>query len=341
MEEIVPKVRIPNSLKPIYLARHLLKREDMFSDFAQKIYKRYEVSISATPNQIATPVERISIDKFNLEMVHTKPSKPLVITNFFKKEIIEINDLKTKYGSTMVPTHRKAIKGRSWHEQKVELIQMREVISRIENGENLSVISCAQLFEEHPELLDKLRCEELSELFRISFFREELFVGGKNASSAFHCAAGANFFIMVTGRKKWVLVDPRDSLAMYPMIGLNPSAAIIGSPVNSAKSNGDYLLYDKVSKYEAILNPGDILFNPSWWWHEVTNLSVAIGCPLRTMVGGLNNSFFNLLAATSPFGIRNMIRAYWNESQKGARRWKLPDSMILNTFPGMNKKEKK
>ena len=35
----------------------------------------------------------------------------------------------------------------------------------------------------------------------------------------------------------------------------------------------EFPLYRYVPKYVAHLKPGDVLFNPRWWWHAVDNLT--------------------------------------------------------------------
>ena len=36
-----------------------------------------------------------------------------------------------------------------------------------------------------------------------------------------------------------------------------------------------------IDKWECILKPGDILYNPPSWWHHVTNMSDSIGVGFR------------------------------------------------------------
>ena len=57
----------------------------------------------------------------------------------------------------------------------------------------------------------------------------------------------------------------------------------------------------KLERYQAVLEPGDMLFNPSWWWHSVYNLGgkdeLVVGCPVRYKQpkSSLVNSPFNTL----------------------------------------------
>lgn len=337
------RMRIPAKMKAVYFARQLIGNEKLFDLYAKNVFQDYERAWQSEPDEELRPVERIALDDFRPERVRDKPVLPFVLYGLFDRAPLSLEDFRTKYGSTLVPTHLSAVKGRDWHDGRMVLMPMCDVVSAIERGENVNVTSSAQLFQDHPELLDRIKCEEIANLFGVTLFREEVFVGANGASSAFHCAAGSNIYVMAGGRKRWILVDPRDSFGMYPLIGLNPRGAIIGSPIstsNSARESG-FPLFAKIPKYEALLNPGDILFNPSWWWHEVTNLSVAIGCPLRTMVGGLNNSFFNTLLCLSPFGPSHMVRGYFTQALKGKRRWQLPDKMVLNTFRGKKRRKTK
>lgn len=136
-----------------------------------------------------------------------------------------------------------------------------------------------------PDLLDELAidqinaqlCEPDSSWDHI--FASNLFVGTQNVFSNLHCAPGGNFFLQVTGRKTWTLVDPALSPYLLPL----PSR-----PFNHCLSMyGSYHAGDpaapihRLPRLTVTLEPGDLLYNPPWWWHEVVNDGETIGCALR------------------------------------------------------------
>merc|ERR1712146_451296 len=98
-----------------------------------------------------------------------------------------------------------------------------------------------------------------------------MFVGSNHVWSQAHCDIGSSTFIMVEGRKRWLLFPPSESQYMYPYgqrrnvafnAGLNVFAPDLESQPEFAKARG----------FEAVLEPGDVLFFPSFWWHAIQNL---------------------------------------------------------------------
>ena len=99
-----------------------------------------------------------------------------------------------------------------------------------------------------------------------------------------HNAMASNIFYQIKGRKSWVFFPPSQTPYLKPALNANPFASqthtIAQNPVDEISP-----WVSKLERYEAVLEPGDILFNPSWWWHSVYNLGskddLVIGCPVR------------------------------------------------------------
>ena len=102
----------------------------------------------------------------------------------------------------------------------------------------------------------------------------KLYVGGPLTSTSFHCAPVMNLYLQAYGRKRWVLVSPRFTPFMYPALskGLNWQSRIDFRDPNYEESP----LYRYVDRYETVLEPGDVLWNPPWVWHGVQNLTESI-----------------------------------------------------------------
>ncbi len=106
----------------------------------------------------------------------------------------------------------------------------------------------------------------------------KMYVGGPNTSTSLHCAGVSNLYVQVYGRKRWVLISPRYSPYMYPALsnGLNWQSRV-------DFRNPDYAtcpLYRYVRRYETVLEPGDVLWNPPFVWHGVQNLTESIAVSL-------------------------------------------------------------
>ena len=106
----------------------------------------------------------------------------------------------------------------------------------------------------------------------------KMYVGGPNTSTSFHCAGVSNLYVQVYGRKKWVLVLPRFTPYMYPALskGLNWQSRIDFRRPDYTRCP----LYRYVNRYETVLEPGDVLWNPPFVWHGVLNLTDSIAVSL-------------------------------------------------------------
>jgi hypothetical protein len=94
-----------------------------------------------------------------------------------------------------------------------------------------------------------------------------------------HNAMSANWFFQIAGMKDWKLYEPHQSIYLQPFNF--PNAIASGSRYDTTNPNGPK--YIKFRTY-----PGDFLFFPSFWLHEVDNvgdgIKLAIG--LRPSVSG-------------------------------------------------------
>jgi len=106
----------------------------------------------------------------------------------------------------------------------------------------------------------------------------KMYVGGPLTSTSFHCAPVMNLYLQAYGRKRWVLVSPRFTPFMYPALskGLNWQSRVDFRDPDYEEAP----LYRYVDRYETVLEPGDVLWNPPWVWHGVQNLTESIAVSL-------------------------------------------------------------
>lgn len=145
------------------------------------------------------------------------------------------------------------------------------------------------LLERHPEHLKdfdyKWLLERRSKLKWFEAF--QAFVGGKDTVTPFHNASASNLFVQVYGEKRWILYshyytpifDPDPARNVYRHA---PSKGPVGpfDPFNPDYET-PYTLFKYIDGYEVNLKPGDILWNPPYYWHAVYNTSDSIGVGYR------------------------------------------------------------
>lgn len=155
-------------------------------------------------------------------------------------------------------------------------------------------------------------CSEDLELHRIwpgfgtnhhSKFAGSQFVIGKSTptftanstGSDWHTAIGNNYFVQVAGRKLWHFVEPKYSAYMHPLKG---------GMFNMWTGNKHMsTLQRHIPTRSVILEEGDMLYNPDWTWHKVTNYGgLSIGIPLRERnltLAFQNNPYFSSIVVAN------------------------------------------
>jgi ectoine hydroxylase-related dioxygenase (phytanoyl-CoA dioxygenase family) len=121
----------------------------------------------------------------------------------------------------------------------------------------------------------------------------QLFLGRSETGTPFHCANVWNVFVMIEGAKKWTLVDPRYSYFMYPRISQNMTYVASYNTDYHLRPSDQYPLFRSCPTIEVVLEPGDVLLNPPWWWHTLENLSaktVAVATRWRTSRVQIHNT---------------------------------------------------
>jgi len=105
----------------------------------------------------------------------------------------------------------------------------------------------------------------------------QLFLGGPGSTTALHSALSSNLFVQLQGRKRWLILSTDWSPALD--VALNRSPYFF-SDVDLEKPDFERFPWlAHVRGWVADLEPGDVLYNPPFYWHQVRNidLSVAVG----------------------------------------------------------------
>jgi hypothetical protein len=107
--------------------------------------------------------------------------------------------------------------------------------------------------------------------------RSYLWFGTANARSVWpkrlHADPAPNMFAQVWGQKQFILFSPDQVRLLYPRTG----ERFRSSPIDPVRPDLDaYPRFAEATPIVVTLNPGDILFLPSFWWHHVTAFTVSI-----------------------------------------------------------------
>ena len=107
--------------------------------------------------------------------------------------------------------------------------------------------------------------------------REEvrLWFGAAGQKSTIHNDPYHNLNAQIYGRKRFLLFSPREAHPYIYPVKFNDG--IWASPVDPDDPDlGRWPLFGQVRALEAMLEPGEIIFIPKFWYHQVTSMTVSI-----------------------------------------------------------------
>lgn len=162
---------------------------------------------------------------------------------------------------------------------------------------------------------------ELNEIFQLSRLRKLkrktdlhlntlVFMGPDTAHTLIHSEMIDNVFVQAQGTKRWRIFPPKyNALFFAPM----ERAATFRASSSYAEVPDGESVFDRLERYDFLMEPGDVLFNPSFHWHYVKNESASLSASLRTvsLVSALRSSplltFFSFTALHPFIGVLNIL----------------------------------
>jgi Cupin-like domain len=169
-----------------------------------------------------------------------------------------------------------------------EKIKLREVIDNIRSG-GKKYYRFYPLLARHPEHIKDFDYNWLLQhKTRNSWFDTfQVFIGGENSVTNIHNANPPNLFVQVYGQKDWILYSHYHTMVIDPIPVRN---AYRNAPYKKNNAPFDpfdpayetpYTLYKYIDGISVSLQPGDVLWNPPFYWHTVKNITDSIGVGYR------------------------------------------------------------
>ena len=181
-----------------------------------------------------------------------------------------------------------------------EVVTDREYSEEIGFGEFLDLVLAGDakymrfspLLERFPELLRHFDHAYFERLARSRIgMTFQMFIGGGGTLTPFHNAVSPFLFTTVAGTKRWLLVPTHYQAVMNPSVdGFEYGHSGVAVDLSNAD---EYPGLESIDHLEAITEPGDLLFVPSWMWHAVVNDDATIGvrCGFMYLPGLVRESF--------------------------------------------------
>lgn len=102
-----------------------------------------------------------------------------------------------------------------------------------------------------------------------------LFMGEEGSKTDMHNAIIQSLFVQVKGRKKWTIYPSNERIFLDVKSDRRPYFFTDANPNREDDPNFPLIKY--ANRYEVILEEGDVLWFPTFYWHYVENLSENIG----------------------------------------------------------------
>lgn len=174
--------------------------------------------------------------------------------------------------------------------EKNPFCTVKDFFDASDKGEPFYISGGSSIFDRHPELKAMVDTAVVTEKLEMDDDRvsTQIFMGFPDMGSDLHSAIGCNVFRQMAGRKKWWFVNPSWTAYLYPSININGFSCHTKTLIGKGGDEPSPWL-SKLERYTAVLNPGDALINPPWYWHAIKNLgedendkdSLVIGVPTR------------------------------------------------------------
>lgn len=268
-------------------ADHFFGRKKLFSDRAP-YYKELNETMPKHGEGRIMPIERrkdLSLKEFKEHYV--KKGIPVVMEGAAKDwpcvQKWSLEYFKQLHGKDEIVLVDQAIPGYPY-----ELTTLADVIDNIRGGGS-KYYRFYPLLARHPEHLQDFDYKWLKEHRNplCWFDAFQVFIGGQGSYTALHNANQSNLFVQVYGEKSWVLYSHYYSPVVDPHPVRNVYRSAPGKrqtgPFNPFEPDYEYPfeLYKYIDGYSVHLKPGDILWNPPFYWHAVKNTTDSIGVGYR------------------------------------------------------------
>jgi hypothetical protein len=130
-----------------------------------------------------------------------------------------------------------------------------------------------------PPYLGNLELRELNRLCHWPGYFDKMgpprfWIGPAGTVTPLHCDYDDNIFAQIWGSKRIFLAPPHHDAFLYPS---EANAILFGSPFDPEAPDFDrFPLARQAAMVECVVNPGDMLYVPAGWYHQVRALTFSL-----------------------------------------------------------------
>lgn len=230
------------------------------------------------------PVPRtkaLTADEFATQFV--RPARPVIIAGAIDawpaRQKWSSEYLRDTFGHRSVPAIRdKPGVGQFDPHRGVhyEPVVVRDYVERVNAGDT-SLYMAFRVHEQLPELFDDIRTPTYCA--HAPWVRSRFWYGAAGIKGVLHHDLPENLYAQIMGRKRFVLIDKWQSRCVYsypPWSGVpNYSRVDAENPATD-----QYPRFVHAERWVADLEPGELLYIPSLWWHQARSLETSMSINL-------------------------------------------------------------
>lgn len=230
------------------------------------------------------------LDYINIKEINSNISVNTFETKYLKKEPVLIKDGCSKWKSTalwspdyfastypdkLVNIYKFELKNQIRSRKLINNIRMFDFVKLMKNNsQSKAYYLLRQSIPDHyPYLESDIIVPPWGK--NKKYMSTNLWFGGENNITPLHFDAVDNFLAQIHGTKKIFLYNPGDSRYLYPTT-MKSGGRLNFSQVNFQQNISQFPLFKQATVYSLTLEPGQILYIPPGWWHEVHTLSTSI-----------------------------------------------------------------
>lgn len=166
------------------------------------------------------------------------------------------------------------------HQNEFKKTNFEDYFKEVEKDKS-KYLRFSRILDNNPELLNDLDLEWLRKFKSGVNIGEQtfLFMGEDKTRTPMHAGLTHTLFIQIKGRKKWTIYHANERIFIGAMAERFLYYRTNANPNNTEDENFPLLKYG--SRYEFVLEEGDVLWMPSLYWHYIDNLTANIGVAFK------------------------------------------------------------
>jgi [protein]-arginine 3-hydroxylase / protease len=237
------------------------------------------IPIASTDREL-TAVERIARpSQEEFEARYVRRSRPVILRDAIgdwpAMKLWSCQYFEKRFGNREVPVVRS--KGSTLYDPasglNYEKISIADYVRLLEKGEPVDLYVVFPVQETMPELFDDIirppYCGQAS------WYRSKFFFCGPDSNGILHRDLPENLFAQIVGRKRMLLLDRRCTRRVHRYSFL--SGVPNFSPIDAeAPDLARYPRFRDAPLMLAELEPGDLLYIPSLWWHQAHSVDTSL-----------------------------------------------------------------